>query len=197
MNWLKDRTIDIVSIRDQLIDTVRNKQPDYIHADNGVIFAEELSPTEMIKLSRFNLAGIVTEKGGLTSHVVILAQSLGIPCVIGVNWKQMHPEDFEFAMIDGDVGSVLFDPTDQLKKMLKSTSKNSSKNRKLLFNGPPKPDETECGCSFTIRGNVEFISELPRVKTHGARGIGLLRTETILFESGGFDVQTQMIFTGR
>lgn len=194
MNWLKDRTIDIVSIRDQLIDTVRNKQPDYIHADNGVIFAEELSPTEMIKLSRFDLAGIVTEKGGLTSHVVILAQSLGIPCVIGVDWKRMHPDDFEFVMIDGDVGSVLFEPTDQLKEDVELYKQEKLEKQKIALQWASEPDETDCGCSFTIRGNVEFISELPRVKTHGARGIGLLRTETILFESGGFDIQTQIDF---
>jgi len=193
-NWLKDRTIDIVSIRDQLIDTVRNKQPDYIHADNGVIFAEELSPTEMIKLSRFDLAGIVTEKGGLTSHVVILAQSLGIPCVIGADWKRMHPDNYKLVMIDGDVGSVLFEPTDQLKKDVELYKQDKLKEQEIALQWASKPDETECGSSFTIRGNVEFISELPRVKTHGARGIGLLRTETILFESGGFDVQTQVDF---
>lgn len=193
-NWLKDRTIDVVSIRDQLIDTVRNKQPDYIHADNGVIFAEELSPTEMIKLSRFNLAGIVTEKGGLTSHVVILAQSLGIPCVIGVDWKRMRPNDFKSVMIDGDVGSVLFEPTDQLKQDVEFYRQEKFKKQEIALKWASEPDETECGCSFTIRGNVEFISELPRLKTHGARGVGLLRTETILFESGGFDVQTQIDF---
>ena len=194
VNWLKNRTIDIVSIRDQLIDTVRNKQPDYIHADNGVIFADELSPTEMIKLSRFNLAGIVMEKGGLTSHVVILAQSLGIPCVIGIEWKRLWPEDFEFVMIDGDVGSVLFDPTEQLREEVKHYTQEKLKKQKIALQWASRPDETECGCSFSIRGNVEFISELPRVKTHGARGIGLLRTETILFESGGFDIQTQIDF---
>lgn len=193
-NWLKDRSIDIASIRDQLIDTVRNRQPDYIHADNGVIFAEELSPTEMIKLSRFDLAGIVTEKGGLTSHVVILAQSLGIPCVIGVDWKRMRPEEFEFVMIDGDVGSVLFDPTDQLKEDVKSYKKKKLREHEIALQWASKPNETTCGKSFSIRGNVEFISELPRVKTHGAKGIGLLRTETILFETGGFDVQTQLDF---
>lgn len=193
-NWLKDRTIDIASIRDQLIDTVRNRQPDYIHADNGVIFAEELSPTEMIKLSRFDLAGIVTEKGGLTSHVVILAQSLGIPCVIGVDWKHMRPDEFDYVMIDGDVGSVLFDPTDQLKEDVKSYKREKLRKHEIALQWASKPNETTCGCSFSIRGNVEFISELPRVKTHGASGIGLLRTETILFETGGFDVQTQVDF---
>ena len=194
MNWLRDRTVDIVSIRDQLIDTVRNKQPDYIQAENGVIFAEELSPTEMIKLSRFDLAGIVTEKGGLTSHVVILAQSLGIPCVIGADWKRMRPEDFEKVMIDGDVGSVLFDPTDQLIEDVETYRKEKLKKQEIALQWALEPDVTECGCSFTIRGNVEFISELPRLKTHGAHGVGLLRTETILFEKGGFDIQTQIEF---
>lgn len=194
VKWMKDRTVDIVSIRDQLIDIVRNRQPDYINAENAVIFAEELSPTEMIKLSRFNLAGIVTQKGGLTSHVVILAQSLGIPCVIGVEWKRMRPEQFEYVMIDGDVGSVLFEPTDELKKEFENYELERAEKEKDALKWASKADETKCGSPFTIRGNVEFISELPRLTTHGAKGIGLLRTETILFESGGFDVQTQLEF---
>ena len=193
-NWLRDRTIDIVSIRDQLIDTVRNKQPDYIKADDGIIFAEELSPTEMIKLSRFKLAGIVTEKGGLTSHVVILAQSLGIPCVIGVDWKPIRPDDFERIMIDGDVGSVMFDPTDKLVEDVETYNKERLKKQEIALQWASKPDLTECGSSFAIRANIEFISELPRIKTHGARGIGLLRTETILFEKGGFDIDSQVAF---
>ncbi|MFO7847220.1 MAG: phosphoenolpyruvate--protein phosphotransferase [Balneolaceae bacterium] len=193
-DWLKDRTVDIVSIRDQLIDVVRNHQPDYIDAENAVIFAEELSPTEMIKLSRFNLAGIVTQKGGLTSHVVILAHSLGIPCVIGVEWKRMRPEEFTTVMIDGDMGSVLFEPTENLKKEYRNYEQEKAEKEKNALQWVQKRDETKCGSPFTIRGNVEFISELPKIASYGAKGIGLLRTETILFESGGFNVDTQVEF---
>jgi len=192
--WLNERSIDIVSIRDQLIDIIRNRQPDDYNADDAVIFATELSPTEMIKLSHYNLAGIITEKGGLTSHVVILAQSLGIPCVIGVEWKKMRPQRFDSVLIDGDVGSVLFDPTDELVEEFEQYLEKQRRREQTALEWASKPSKTRCGSPFTIRGNIEFASELPRLATHGAKGVGLLRTETILFETNNFDVRAQVQF---
>lgn len=193
-DWLNERSIDIVSIRDQLIDLIRNQRPDDLNADNAVIFASELSPTEMIRLSHYNLAGIITEKGGLTSHVVILAQSLGIPCVIGVDWKKMHPQRFHTVMIDGDVGSVLFDPTENLLKEFEQYKERQRRKKEIALKWASRPSKTNCGKPFTIRGNIEFASELPRLATHGASGVGLLRTETVLFETKDFDVDAQVQF---
>ncbi|WP_158551561.1 phosphoenolpyruvate--protein phosphotransferase [Rhodohalobacter sp. SW132] len=192
--WLNDRTVDIISIRDQLIDLIRNHQPRELDADNAVIFAVELSPTEMVKLSKLNPAGIVSQKGGLTSHMVILAQSLGIPCVIGADWHLIKPERFESVLIDGDVGSVLFDPTDKIIDEFEEYQQNQYRKEKLALKWAEEENKTRCGKSFTIRGNIEFVNELPRLSTRGASGVGLLRTETILFESKDFDVQTQIEF---
>lgn len=194
ITWLNERTIDIVSIRDQLIDVIRNKQPEDLNADDAIVFAVELSPTEMIKLSHYNLAGIVSEKGGLTSHMVILAQSLGIPCVIGADWHKMQPERFSSVMINGDEGSVLFEPTDELKEEFSNYQKKQLRNKQIALKWAEKPDKTRCGSSFTIRGNIEFVSELPRLSSHGASGVGLLRTETVLFETSDFDVIDQVQF---
>jgi len=192
--WMRDRSVDVASVRDQLIDKIRNYQPEELNADYAVVFADELSPTEMIKLSRFKLAGIVTQKGGLTSHVVILAQSLGIPCVIGTEWQLIKPERFSQVMIDGDVGSILFEPTEKLKDEYKNYQQEKLEEERTALQWASMPNRTTCGSSFTIRGNIEFLSELPRLATHGASGVGLLRTETILFESHGFDVPTQIEF---
>lgn len=193
-DWLNDRAVDIISIRDQLIDLVRNHQPDELNVDNAVIFAVELSPTEMVKLSKFNPAGIVSQKGGLTSHMVILAQSLGIPCVIGANWELFKPERFDSVLIDGDVGSVLFDPTTKMKDEFRSYQLKRHAEEESALKWVNEPSTTRCGAEFTLRGNIEFVNELPQLKKRGASGVGLLRTETILFDSKDFDVQTQIDF---
>jgi len=192
--WLNERSIDIISIRDQLIDMIRNRRPEELNADNAVVFARELSPTEMIKLSHYKLAGIVTQKGGLTSHMVILAQSLGIPCVIGADWQRMHPERYQSILINGDAGSVIFNPVEELKNDFITYREEELERRQDALMWAEKPCFTSDGSSFTIRGNIEFASELPRLSTHGANGVGLLRTETILFESKDFDVETQVQF---
>ena len=192
--WLNDRAVDIISIRDQLIDLVRNHQPDELNVDNAVIFAVELSPTEMVKLSKFNPAGIVSQKGGLTSHMVILAHSLGIPCVIGAAWELFKPERFDSVLIDGDVGSVLFEPTSKMKDEFRSYQAKRQAREESALEWVKKPSKTRCGSEFTLRGNIEFVNELPQLKKRGASGVGLLRTETILFDSKDFDVQAQVDF---
>src|SRR5690625_5570937 len=57
-----------------------------------------------------------------------------------------------------------------------------------------QPGLTRCGHPFTLRANVEFLDELPRIEQNGACGIGLLRTETVLFETKNFDVEKQIEF---
>lgn len=106
----------------------------------------------------------------------------------------MHPERFDFAIVDGDVGSVLFEPTERMKEEYTAYKKEKIRQQKTALQWVSQPNETRCGSAFTIRGNVEFKSELPRLKKYGALGIGLLRTETILFESGGLNVNTQVEF---
>ncbi|CAN5306374.1 phosphoenolpyruvate--protein phosphotransferase [soil metagenome] len=192
--WLNERSVDIISIRDQLIDVIRNRRREDLNADDAVVFAVELSPTEMIRLRRFKLAGIVTQKGGLTSHMVILAQALGIPCVIGVEWQLMHPERFSTVLINGDEGTIIFEPTEELKEKFLFYQKEEVRRKKIALEWAEKPDVTRCGSPFTIRGNIEFASELPRLASHGARGVGLLRTETVLFETNDFDIDAQVQF---
>lgn len=193
-SWLNERSVDIISIRDQLIDVIRNRQPEDLNADDAVVFAVELSPTEMIKLSRFKLAGIVTQKGGLTSHMVILAQSLGIPCVIGVQWQMMHPERYSTVLINGDDGKIIFEPTEELREQFSSYQNEELKRKEIALEWAEKPDVTRCGSPFTIRGNIEFASELPRLASHGAKGVGLLRTESVLFGANDFDIDAQVRF---
>ncbi len=192
--WARERTIDIVSIRDQLVMAVQQKEQEEFQLDGSVVFAAELSPTEMISLSRSKISGIVLHKGGLTSHAVILAQSLGIPCVVGVNWSKLNPNQHEHVILDGDQGEVVFSPDSAMQKKIDERGIRQEKVRKEALKWAGLPSETKCGHKFTIRANVEFENELPRIKTHGADGVGLLRTETLLLRAKDFDVKEQIAF---
>lgn len=193
-DWAKERTIDVVSIRDQLVAAVQQKEKEEISADGAVVFAVEISPTEMISLSRSDVSGIVLKKAGLTSHAVILAQSLGIPCVVGINWTGLNLKHHQQVVIDGDSGEVILSPSAEDTKNFedKFTVKKRELEEALMWSD--KPSETSCGSKFTIRANVEFENELERLSTHGAEGIGLLRTETLLFKVKDFSIDDQMEF---
>lgn len=192
--WARDRTIDVVSIRDELIRATKERRKGYSVKKGEIVFAEEISPTAMVHLSRIKISGIVMEKGGLTSHAVILSQSLGIPCVINVHWNRYNIHNGSDVIIDGTTGQVIINPTWKQKEEYKRRKEDEKKRFKKALEWADKPNTTKCGSEFILRANIEFLEELPRLQTHGAKGVGLLRTETILFETDEFDVPKQTGF---
>lgn len=194
VEWAKERMIDIVAIRDQLIKKIKNKGSDLSIEENSIVFAHDVSPTEMIQLSRHKIAGLIMQKGGLTSHAVILAQSLNIPCVIGANWESFDCETSEKVLMDGDSGEIVLNPEEEKESIFINRKKEQERLRSESLIWVSEPNKTNCGFPFTLQANIEFLNELPRLKTHGAKGVGLLRTETILFESRNFDVVHQIKF---
>lgn len=193
-SWAKERTIDVVSIRDELIRATKKKKKGYAVKEGEIVFAAEISPTAMVHLSHSKIAGIVMEKGGLTSHAVILSQSLGIPCVINVHWNRYNIQNGSDVIIDGTTGQVIINPTWKQKEEYKHRKEDEKKRFEKALEWANKPNKTACGFEFTLRANIEFLEELPRLNTHGAEGIGLLRTETLLFETDEFDVKEQVEF---
>ena len=193
-SWARDRTIDIVSIRDELIRATKEKRKGYSVKEGEIVFAGEISPTAIVQLSRIKIAGIVIEKGGLTSHAVILSQSLGIPCVINVHCNRYNIHDGSDVIIDGTTGQVIINPSWKQKEEYKRRREDEKKRFEKALEWANKPNKTTCGVEFTLRANIEFLEELPRLNTHGATGVGLLRTETVLFDTNEFDVDKQVKF---
>ncbi len=192
--WANERMIDIVSIRDEMIEATREKKQEFDVRQGQVVFASDISPTNMVKLSHIKIGGIVMKKGGFTSHAVILSQSLGIPCVINANWDRLNLKNDNEVIIDGSTGQVILWPswkqTDEYRKRRQDEISRNEKSLKWAL----KANHTICGHPFVLRANVEFLEELPRLDTHGAKGIGLLRTETLLFETEEFNVNDQVQF---
>ena len=194
VKWANDRAVDIVAIRDEWIDVVSENRREITMNSGDVIFADEIPPALMVKISRVKVAAIVMEKGGDTSHAVILSQSLGIPCVINTHWNRYQVKKGMIVIVDGLDGDVIINPDDQQLVTYKERRERDLTRVKDSLKWVEKANETKCGKPFSLRANVEFLEELPKIATHGAKGVGLLRTETVLFETAEFDVKEQVEF---
>lgn len=194
VKWASDRAVDIVSIRDEWINVVSENRKEISMNKGDVIFAEEISPALMVKISRVKVAAIVMEKAGDTSHAVILSQSLGIPCVINTHWNRYQVKKGMLVIVDGLDGHVIINPDDKLLAQYEESRQRDLSRVKESLKWVKRQNLTKCGIPFSLRANVEFLEELPKIATHGAKGIGLLRTETILFETTEFDVEEQIEF---
>jgi len=194
VNWVNERVVDIVSVRDELIEATRERRKKLSVEKGEVVFAKEISPAVMVTLSHIGIAGIVIERGGLTSHVVILSQSLGIPCVINVHWDRYKLQNGTPVIIDGTTGQVLINPTWKQSQEYKKRKNDEELRYQKARKWTAEKSETSCGHPFSLKANVEFSEELANLKPNGAKGIGLLRTETILFETEDFNVDDQVAF---
>lgn len=193
-DWAEERVIDLISIRDELIEITRDKKKHLNVKEGDIVFADDIAPALMISLSHMNIGGVVIKKGGFTSHAVILSQSLGIPCVINAKWDRFQLQQEAQTIVDGGTGQVILNPD-----RVQTSEYNNRKEKEIeryheKLKWADRPSVTKCGHTFTLQANVEFLEELPGIKMNGAKGIGLLRTETVLFETMDFDIESQVDF---
>ena len=186
-SWIKDRVVDLEALRDRLIRQLSNPEAKETIQPGSVIFTTDLSPSQMLDFSESNIGGVVMQHGGTTSHAVIIAQSLGIPCVVGVDWRPSQLDPFQVAAIDAGKGEVIINPDTRTRHdFLRRRAVAEADQRRAMTLGR-RPNRTACGTPFHLRANIEFERELKRVRDFGAEGIGLLRTETLFLRQEYFD----------
>ncbi|MFW6324364.1 MAG: phosphoenolpyruvate--protein phosphotransferase, partial [Desulfovibrionales bacterium] len=141
------------------------------------LVAHDLTPADTIVLQVDKIMGFVTALGGKTSHVGILARSLQIPAVVGVDMLEENIEDGQLIIIDGLHGRVILDPGEEelsefadLKYQFEDYQANTIRCCHL-------PGETIDGYRIQVLANIELFEEVAAVIDNGGEGIGLYRTE--------------------
>jgi phosphotransferase system enzyme I (PtsI) len=152
----------------------------------AVIVAHDLSPGQTIGMDRTKVLGILTEAGGPTSHTAIVARSLGIPAVVGVEGVTNAISGGDTVILDAAQGTVLLNPDESTIKRYQAMERNfvlaeQRRARELQ----DLPAVTKDGTRIEIFANIEAPDEIPAALEHGAEGIGLYRTE-FLFLGHGF-----------
>lgn len=142
-----------------------------------VVVAHDLSPSDTATLDREKVLGFATEIGGPTSHTAIMARSLEIPAVVGVPNLTDLVKDGDIIIIDGNHGRVIVNPDQiELEDFEEAKRRFSALERELDLLRDLEA-ETLDGYRIELSANIELPNEVESVKRHGARGIGLFRTE--------------------
>ncbi|MCF6179099.1 MAG: phosphoenolpyruvate--protein phosphotransferase [Geopsychrobacter sp.] len=177
--YLRERSSDLDAVGQRLqriLAGVTDSTLDEIK-ETALVAAHDLSPADTMQLDRDKVVGFITDRGGKTSHTAILARSLGIPAVVGLESATAIVQNEMPAIIDGTTGVVILNPSEEtFREYLK---------RKLAFEYLEKelssyrdlPAETRDKVKVTLRANLEIVSEVPAAQKDGAVGVGLYRTE--------------------
>ena len=108
--YFKQRAEDIISVGKHLINTMQEKEITVELNENSILVADDLTPADTSSMNLGNVIGIVLKEGGPTSHAVIVAKNLGIPCVIGVGESIKEIKNDDLIALDGSTGTLNINP---------------------------------------------------------------------------------------
>jgi phosphotransferase system enzyme I (PtsI) len=194
---LRDRVADLDDVARVLRrhlggeSTSRMKMSD-LAGEAIVLVADELTPSDAVRIPRDRVIGFVTERGGKTSHAAILARSFGIPAVVAVHGLLTTVGEGDRVVVDGRDGIVWREPPEDVVTLFKerrdaeARREHSLKERSLT-----ERTQTSDGTPIEIRANIELTSEVPDVIGYGADGVGLFRSEFLYLSKEGLEFPTE------
>ena len=181
--YLRERAIDLEDVARRILRHLLGKSGQRLvgHDRSHIIVADELTPSDTAMLNRENVAGFITEKGSKTSHMAIMARSLGIPAVVGLEGICGKLENGAVILMDGYSGKVFLNPSPATRAAYQSLAEQKEHVEEGLETLRDSDSVTADGRRITLAANIELPEELEEVSANGAEGIGLYRTEFLYF----------------
>lgn len=176
---MTQRVADIEDMKQRLIAIMQgHKHIDLTKlSDNTVIIADEIHPSMTANMDTEHIAGIISEKGGDTSHASILARALEIPAVLSVKDICSKIAEGEEVIVDGAYGEVFVNPTPITLKIYNKKKKAYDERVKELKKYIDKQTVTKDGRKVMLAANIGNADEAAKAVKAGAEGVGLFRTE--------------------
>jgi len=184
-DYFRERSLDIQDLKHKILHAIFGLGTEYQISIPSIIFAEYLSPSDTIHFSRNLILGFVTDTGGKTSHAAILARALNLPYVINNQNLSRIVQTEDFVIVDAYSGQMIINPTPKTIESYRELKKKYTDIDLALKEEASLPARTLDGIEVEVMANVEFLNEIPDSHSHGAHGIGLLRTEGIFLEKDG------------
>jgi len=177
--YLKERTSDIEDVGKRILKNLIGAQEKTLSdlKEQVIVVAYDLSPSDTANMHKKNVIGFVTDIGGRTSHTAIMAKSLEIPAVVGLEKATVRIKTGDTLIVDGTEGIVIINPDKSVLKKYETKQQKFAEFGKILLDFKDTLAATIDGHRVEISANIELPDEVDSVIAHGAEGIGLYRTE--------------------
>jgi phosphotransferase system enzyme I (PtsI) len=177
--YIRGRIKDIDDVVDRIMRNLLGSEAGVIEElrERVVVVAYDLSPADTTQLRLDRVMGFITDVGSRTSHTTIMAQSLEIPAVVGLENATSRVKTGDLIIVDGTSGHVIIDPDEKTLEFYYGRQKSYENYQAEIVRCSHLPAETLDGHRLIIKGNMEMFEEVAAVIDHGGEGIGLYRTE--------------------
>ena len=163
----------------------------------SIIVADDLTPADTVVLQNQNIAGFITELGGPLSHTAIIARSLGIPAIVGIQDARLLLKEEEQIIIDGSEGMVLAGVDEKTIREYKGKQKEQREARRRLESLRDVSAKTLDGVEISLQANIELSEDIRALKHLGADGVGLYRTEFLYIDRDEPATEAEQLSTYR
>lgn len=144
---------------------------------NAIVIAEDLTPSMVVELDTNKVVGFCTTGGGPTSHVAILARSLNLPAIAGIEKRVLTLENGRPALMNGESGELQLDPPKDVIDAAQKEAAQKEKEHQIALKTSSEPALTKDGKRMQVLANVSGLEETKKAVELGGEGVGLLRSE--------------------
>lgn len=189
--YLRERKFDVVQVVERVVKELLGhtgrtvpKIAKGVKEEMLIVVAHDLSPADTISFKEHRFAAFITDVGGATSHTAILARSMAIPTVLGLENARGLIRDGEQLIIDGQRGVVIVNPDARVLEEYQLRRDQIELEKSKLKRLKSSKSETIDGVSIELFANIELPGDVPIALEAGAEGIGLFRTEFLFLDRG-------------
>ncbi|WP_417013746.1 phosphoenolpyruvate--protein phosphotransferase [Alistipes sp.] len=147
--------------------------------EGSILAAEELAPSDTVRIDFARVRGVVTRRGSATSHLAILARNMGLPAVVGLGDDFDRLTDGAVVALDGGAGELIVDPDERTAATLRRRMEEAVRD---LPQWVREPVATRDGRPVAVLANAGSVAEVERAMRAGADGIGLFRSEFLYMQ---------------
>ncbi len=178
--YLRERAADMRDLTSRVLDNLLEVKDAFdLHhlTEPCILVSHDLSPSTTAQLDKKLVLGFATDIGGKTSHTAIMARSLGIPAIVGLQTVSQELDSGDYALLDGYNGTIIVNPTDQTLFAYGQLAKIKASLEEKLREIRDQPAVTLDGKPIHLSANIEDQNDIEAVIANGAEGVGLFRTE--------------------
>ncbi len=187
-DYMKARAADVKDISNRVISILQGAGEGVMTGDEPVILlADDLAPSETVQLDKSKVLSFVTRHGSTNSHTAILARTMNIPALIGVDFPE--DADGKLGIVDGYQGLFYLEPDEETLEKYRRKKDEDDQKKRLLLELKGKENVTLDGKKINLYANIGGVSDVANALANDAGGIGLFRSEFLYLESDDYPTE--------
>ncbi len=190
--YMQARSADIQDVSQRLINNLLGVAAGGVDADEPVILAaDDLAPSETIQLDKSKILAFATSGGSGNSHTAILARTMAIPAVCGLNDELKEEYEGREAYIDGETGQIIIEPDEITLTALRTKYEKQQEMKELLQTMKGQEDVTLDGREMMVYCNIGSPEDVAAVQSNDGQGIGLFRSEFLYLAASDYPTEDE------